>query len=45
VTTVRLEEVSRADAPSTVIAQHVVEGGQVPIPFQLRATPSFLPRV
>lgn len=43
VTTVRIEETSRADAPSMVVAEHVIEGGQVPIPFLLRATRSGIP--
>ena len=35
--TVRLEDVSLADAPSTVIAeQHIDDPGQVPVPFTLR---------
>jgi putative lipoprotein len=35
VTTVRLEDVSLADAPSQVISECVANGGQVPIPFEL----------
>ena len=35
--TVRLEDVSLADAPATVIAeQHIDDPGQVPVPFTLR---------
>lgn len=38
---VRLEDVSRADAPATVIAEQkiVAEGRQVPIPFELSYAP------
>ena len=38
---VRLEDVSRADAPAAVVAENVfaAEGKQVPIPFQLPYSP------
>jgi putative lipoprotein len=40
--TVRLVDVSRADAPATVIAEHrfKTEGRQVPLPFRLEYDPA-----
>lgn len=42
VVTVLLEEVSRADAPATVVASQTIatEGKQVPIPFELKYDPA-----
>jgi putative lipoprotein len=42
VVTVRLVDVSRADAPAVVIGQQVIEtaGGQVPIPFEIVYDPA-----
>ena len=43
VVTVQLSDVSLADAPSTVIAEQVIEtGAQVPIPFSLTVARSAL---
>lgn len=41
VVTVRLEDVSRADAPAEVIGEQVIqtEGAQVPIPFEVTYDP------
>ena len=42
--TVRLEDVSRADAPSTVVASRTIalDGRQVPIPFELEVDDGLL---
>ena len=41
VVTVKIEDVSRADAPAVTIGQQVIENpGQVPIPFEVEYNPS-----